>query len=86
MKTINSILNDYLEIFNSYVNPQKIRDKKIDKLINNITGDGNSKKKITGIKAFVSEDMPSIPSLNYEKDKSSKKMILHEFYSPSNEF
>jgi len=85
MKTINSILNDYLEIFNSYVNPQKIRETKIDKLINNITGDGNPKK-ITGIKAFVSEDIPSIPSLNYEKDKSSKKMILHEFYSPSNEF
>lgn len=81
MKTINSILNDYLEIFNSYVNPQKIRETKIDKLINNITGDGNPKK-ITGIKAYVSEDIPS----TYEKDKSSKKINLHEFYSPSNEF
>ena len=81
MKTINSILNDYLEIFNSYVNPQKIRETKIDKLINNITGDGNPKK-ITGIKAYVSEDIPS----TYQKNELSKKINLHEFYSPSNEF
>jgi len=92
MKSINSILSDYLEIFNSYLNPTKVsstnksRNDKINTVIDKITGDGdyNSNKKIVGIVANVSEETlikdTGIP------DKIYQKPTIHQFYSPSNEF
>lgn len=91
MKSINSILNEYLNFLNSFLNPTKVpstnnsqNDKsiKINTLVNQITGDGNlNSSKIIGVKALISEDAPYEP-----KDKSYQKSTMHQFYSPSNEF
>lgn len=83
MKSINSILNEYL----NYLNPTKVsspndKNTRIKKLINEITGDGNlNSSKIIGVKALISEEVPNEP-----KDKSYQKPTMHQFYSPSNEF
>jgi hypothetical protein len=91
IKSINSILNEYLNFLNSYLNPTKIsstndsqnnKSTKIKTLINEITGDGNlNSNKIIGVKALISEEVPNEP-----KDKSYQKQTMHQFYSPSNEF
>jgi 16S rRNA C1402 N4-methylase RsmH len=98
MKSINSILSDYLEIFNSYLNPTKVsstnkllnesRNNKINKVINQITGDGINNKKIINIVADVSEgnEIKETKSLSGITEKTYQKPTIHEFYSPSNEF
>jgi len=90
MKSINYILNEYL----NYLNPTKVspvndlqsnkseKTEKINTLVNQITGDGNiTPTKITSIKALISEEVPNEP-----KDKSYQKPTMHQFYSPSNEY
>jgi hypothetical protein len=92
MQTINNLLKDYINI----INPKKLqsdntnittRDEKINKLINEITGDGNlnTNKKIVNIKAKISDDTTE-KQTGIINDKLNKKITMHEFYSPSSEF
>jgi hypothetical protein len=95
MESINNILKDYLNFIDpsklktdktKYIEEKKVdtsRDKKINILINQITGDGNlnTNKKIIGVKAKISDDVSE-----KDTDKSYYKPTIHQFYSPSSEF
>jgi len=92
MQTINNLLKDYLNIINPKKNESdnktiKDRDEKINKLINEITGDGNlnTNKKIVNIKAKISEETTE-KQTGIVNDKLNKKITMHQFYSPSSEF
>jgi hypothetical protein len=92
MQTINNLLKDYLNIINPKKNESdnkniKDRDEKINKLINEITGDGNlnTNKKIVDIKAKISEETTE-KQTGIINDKLNKKITMHQFYSPSSEF
>lgn len=92
MQTINNLLKDYINIINPKKNESdnktiKERDEKINKLINEITGDGNlnTNKKIVDIKAKISDETTE-KQTGIINDKLNKKITIHEFYSPSSEF
>jgi len=100
MQTINNLLKDYLNLIgpgkettdDKTINSEEkkiniSRNKKINNLINQITGDGNlnTKKKIVDIKAKISEETTE-KQTGIINDKLNKKITMHQFYSPSSEF
>ena len=95
MKTINSLLSEYIKMIGGNNNIPK--DEKINNLISKITGDGSPKqdtiKKVISIKT-VQLTENNINELENQDDfkkyllnlKKSNASIIHQFYSSENEF
>lgn len=95
METINSLLSEFLNIIggNNNIVPKEV---KINKLIDQITGDGNKKiiedkKKIISIKTIELTENNKVELENPIEFKNyllklKKTSNVHEFFSSSEEF
>ena len=91
MLSISNFLSDFFKEYNTPNNSiidQKNIDQKINKLINQITGEGTPNKKIVSIRAIGGLKKQSEKkeiSIDYSNIKNNQSNFISQFYSPSND-
>jgi len=90
MLSISNFLSDFLKEFNSSnkVDDKLIINQKLNKLINQITGEGTPNKKIVSIRAIggLKKLEKKEISINYSNiNNNNQSNYISQFYSPSND-
>ena len=90
MLSIRNFLSDFFKEYNlsNNVDEKSITNQKINKLINQITGEGTPNKKIVSIRAIGGVKKQAEKkqiSIDYLGNKKNQSNYISQFYSPSNE-